>query len=127
MKDNATLSPYGLWFMKFFLMIAVDIGDMLTLATTPFLFIIFWPVNIMWCISAITMGIMFSESIMKDTGYPMKREFYCLVVKYLGYDNAIVDDIANYMDSLPGFSGSGLPSHANTPSFNPFGTNISIL
>ena len=90
MHDDTTTNKATLWFAKTFLMIAVFIGDVLTLITTPFMFFIFWPINIIWCISALTTDILYSTSIMKNMGYPVKLEFYVVIAKYLGYNNIAV-------------------------------------
>ena len=76
--------------MKFFLMMAVNLGDVLTLLTTPFFFIIFWPINVLWCVAALTTDILFATSTMQSIGYPIKLTFYTAIVKYLGYNDLIV-------------------------------------
>ena len=89
MKDNKTLNKGGLWFMKTLLMFAVNIGDILTLMTTPFLLTIFWPFTIIWIITAIVMDIlMVIPSI--GLGDELRLEFYATILKFLGYDNIII-------------------------------------
>ena len=93
-----TRGAASMFFEKFFLMVGVEIKDFIILCSAPVMFVIFWPFNIAYAVTQIVLEATWATSLSASLEYPAKLTMISTLVKWLGYDDIVADQIHSFIN-----------------------------